>query len=304
MPSPGNWTPYAVEGWFRSHRNVEVPTDICLPTNQSTLFSFHFTFLLNFLLRKAVYHGDACTVGVQISDYSPSLEGKYSEHGSTRRARRAASRSSLLSPQVASSGELSRSFSVCLSRASPRRHLLHAGRGGTGAERWALAEFLCLFVTGVTPTSSTACWSGRDWCGAVSSRGVSLSVCHGRHPDVIYCMLVGEGLVRSGELSRSFSVCLSRASPRRHLLHAGRGGTGAERWALAEFLCLFVTDVTLTSSTACWSGRDWCGAVSSRGVPLSVCHGRHPDVIGMRQFWRDFCVNAQTWRGNFVKLRH
>ena len=80
--------------------------------------------------------------------------------------------------------------------------------------------------------------------------------------------------------------------------------SGKKRWALAEFLCLFVTGVTLTSSTACWSGRDWCGAVSSRGVSLSVCHGRNPDVIGMRQFWRDFCVNAQTWRGNFVKLRH
>ena len=52
------------------------------------------------------------------------------------------------------------------------------------------------------------------------------------------------------------------------------------------------------------SPRKWQEAVSSRGVSLSVCHGRHPDVIGMRQFWRDFCVNVQTWRGNFVKLRH
>ena len=110
-----------------------------------------------------------------------------------------------------------------------------------------------IFGTRVDAKSSTRSLeifasSPRKWQEAVSSRGVSLSVCHGRHPDVIYCMLVGEGLVRSGELSRSFSVCLSRASPWRHLLHAGRGGTGAERWALAEFLCLFVTDVTLTSS--------------------------------------------------------
>ena len=52
------------------------------------------------------------------------------------------------------------------------------------------------------------------------------------------------------------------------------------------------------------SPRKWQEAVSSRGVSLSVCHERHPDVIGMRQFWCDFCVNAQTWRGNFVKLRH
>ena len=117
-----------------------------------------------------------------INDFSPSSEGKYSEHGSTRRARRAASRSSRPLP-------------------------------ASGKKRWALTEFLCLFVTGVTLTSSTACCSGRDWCGA-----------------------------------------------------------------------------------------PWRGAVSSRGVSLSVCHGRNPDVIGMRQFWRDFCVNAQTWRGNFVTL--
>ena len=52
------------------------------------------------------------------------------------------------------------------------------------------------------------------------------------------------------------------------------------------------------------SPRKWQEAVSSRGVSLSVCHGRHPDVIGMRLFWCDFCVNAQTWRGNFVKFRH
>ena len=79
---------------------------------------------------------------------------------------------------------------------------------------------------------SVEIWSGRDWCGApwrgaVSSRGVSLFVCHGRHPDVIYCMLVGEGLVRSGELSRSFSVCLSRTSPWRH----------RDAAVLARFLC-------------------------------------------------------------------
>ena len=60
--------------------------------------------------------------------------------------------------------------------------------------------------------------SPRKWQEAVSSRGVSLSVCHGRHPDIIYCVLVGEGLVRStvvrsGELPLSFSVCLSRTSP-------------------------------------------------------------------------------------------
>ena len=93
-------------------------------------------------------------VRMQTWNNSPSLEGKYSEHKSTRRAGHAASRSSCRLI-VARSGELSRSF--------------------------------CLFV------------------------------CHGCHPDVIYCMLVGEGLVRSsvarsGELSWSFSVCLSRTS--------------------------------------------------------------------------------------------
>ena len=54
--------------------------------------------------------------------------GRREELGPQRRDLR------VLFPQVARSGELSRSFSVCLSRASPRRHLLHAGRGGTGAE--------------------------------------------------------------------------------------------------------------------------------------------------------------------------
>ena len=89
-----------------------------------------------------------------------------------------------------------------------------------------------LFGTRVDAKSSTRSLeifasSPRKWQEAVSSRGVSLSVCHGRHPDVIYCMLVGEGLVRSGELSRSFSVCLSRASPWRH----------RDAAVLARFLC-------------------------------------------------------------------
>ena len=89
-----------------------------------------------------------------------------------------------------------------------------------------------IFGTRVDAKSSTRSLetfasSPRKWQEAVSSRGVSLSVCHGRHPDVIYCMLVGEGLVRSGELSRSFSVCLSRTSPWRH----------RDAAVLARFLC-------------------------------------------------------------------
>ena len=70
-------------------------------------------------------------------------------------------------------------------------------------------------------------------------------------------------------------------------------GTGVDEKSSARSVEMFAS-----------SPRKWQEAVSSRGVSLSVCHGRHPDVIGMRQFWCDFCVNAQTWRGNFVKLRH
>ena len=38
----------SVEGLFRSHRNVEVPIDICLPTNQSMLLSFSFHVFVEF----------------------------------------------------------------------------------------------------------------------------------------------------------------------------------------------------------------------------------------------------------------
>ena len=153
-------------------------------------------------------------VSVVIPPRSPSLEGKYSEHGLSHGGERWAlaefvcgteswrhrDGEGLVRSMVAGSAELSRSLFVARSRDV-------SGWRGTGAEHgggegWALAEFVC-------GTHRDVIGMERDWCGAwwrggLSSRGVCL----------------WHGVVTSSGWRET-----------------GAEHGGGERWALAEFVC-------------------------------------------------------------------